>query len=84
VKKNLERIAVGLLIRRGVWFHERGDIEIPVLRKIENIAYDAKLRITMPSDIHSGVVILDIDEKSLKEREDGGEGRWPWPRDGWR
>jgi adenylate cyclase len=35
----------------------------------------------MPGGVDQKVVILDIDEKSLKEREHGGEGRWPWPRD---
>src|SRR5689334_10264632 len=35
----------------------------------------------MPGGVDPNVVILDIDEKSLKEREEGGEGRWPWPRD---
>lgn len=74
-------MVVGLLIVAAFLLHERGDIEIPLLRKIENIAYDTRLRLTMPEGVDSKVVILDIDEKSLKEREDGGEGRWPWPRD---
>ena len=26
-------------------------------------------------------MIVDIDERSLAEREQGGEGRWPWSRD---
>src|SRR3970040_805426 len=35
----------------------------------------------MPQTVDPRIVILDIDEKSLAEREQGGEGRWPWPRD---
>src|SRR5688500_8653634 len=35
----------------------------------------------MPRTGDNRVVILDIDEKSLAEKENGGEGRWPWPRD---
>src|SRR5262245_31177598 len=35
----------------------------------------------MPRTVDPRVVIVDIDEKSLQEREKGGEGRWPWPRD---
>jgi adenylate cyclase len=35
----------------------------------------------MPGTVDPRIVILDIDEKSLAEREQGGEGRWPWPRD---
>jgi adenylate cyclase len=81
MKKHFVRIVVGLLIVAVFLLHERENIAIPLLRNVENIVYDAKLRLTMPGGIHPSVVILDIDEKSLKEREDGGEGRWPWPRD---
>ena len=35
----------------------------------------------MPRTVDPRIVILDIDEKSLAEKEKGGEGRWPWPRD---
>ena len=35
----------------------------------------------MPRTLDPRIVILDIDEKSLAEKEKGGEGRWPWPRD---
>src|SRR5688500_2012558 len=35
----------------------------------------------MPRTVDNRIVILDIDEKSLAEKENGGEGRWPWPRD---
>jgi len=81
VKKHLMRIVMGLLIVVVFYLHERESIEIPLLRNIENIVYDARLRLTMPGGVHPGVVVLDIDERSLKEREEGGEGRWPWPRD---
>lgn len=54
---------------------------IPLLDNLEAIVYDARLRLTMPNTLDPRVVILDIDEKSLLEKEKGGEGRWPWPRD---
>lgn len=38
--------------------------------------YDYRLLLTMPRTPDERIVILDIDEKSLKE-----EGRWPWSRD---
>ncbi len=81
MKKHLVRIVVGLLILVVFLQHERENIAIPLLRNVENIVYDLKVRLGMPGGVHAGVVVLDIDEKSLKEREDGGEGRWPWPRD---
>ena len=81
MKKFLPRILVGLAIVAVFFLHERGDFELPFVRKLENVVYDARLRVTMPGGVDQQVVILDIDEKSLKERENGGEGRWPWPRD---
>ena len=38
--------------------------------------YDYRLRLTLPKTADDRIVILDIDEKSLKE-----DGRWPWSRD---
>lgn len=81
MKKHLLRIVVGLSIVAAFFFHSRADYELPFVRKLENIAFDARLALTMPGGVDPSVVILDIDEKSLKEREQGGEGRWPWPRD---
>ncbi|MBU0688004.1 MAG: adenylate/guanylate cyclase domain-containing protein [Gammaproteobacteria bacterium] len=38
--------------------------------------YDYRLRLSLPNKADDRIVILDIDEKSLKQ-----EGRWPWSRD---
>ena len=81
MKKNLVRIILGLLIVMAFFVHEHTAHEFTLLRKFENIVYDARLRFFMPGGVDTKVVILDIDEKSLKEREHGGEGRWPWARD---
>ena len=81
MKKNLLRIVVGLCIVAVFFFHERADFELPFILTLENIMSDARLRVTMPGGVDPKIVILDIDEKSLKEREQGGEGHWPWPRD---
>lgn len=43
---------------------------------LEAKLYDTRLRFTAPNKGDERIVILDIDEKSLKE-----EGRWPWGRD---
>ena len=44
--------------------------------QLDNIIYDARLRLTMSGKVDPRIVILDIDEKSL-----GEIGRWPWSRD---
>ncbi|PCJ89182.1 MAG: adenylate/guanylate cyclase domain-containing protein [Thiotrichaceae bacterium] len=52
-----------------------GIIHIPILTSLENQAYDARLKITLPEQVDKQVVIIDIDEKSLDEI-----GQWPWNR----
>jgi adenylate cyclase len=82
LKKNILRIAFGLTVVLVFLLHAVSEeYRIPLLQQIELLLYDARLRLTMPRTVDNRIVILDIDEKSLLEREKGGEGRWPWPRD---
>lgn len=81
MKKNLTRMAIGLAIVVLFLMHAIHVFRMPLLDNLEAIVYDTRLRLTMPRTVDPRVVILDIDEKSLLEREKGGEGRWPWPRD---
>ncbi len=50
-------------------------VQLGFVQKLENYSYDARLNLMMPRNIDSRIVIIDIDEKSLKE-----QGRWPWGR----
>jgi len=55
---------------------ERNKISIPIIDRLELIAYDARLAATIPEqEIDPRVVVIDIDERSLVE-----EGHWPWNR----
>ncbi|MBI4207013.1 MAG: adenylate/guanylate cyclase domain-containing protein [Betaproteobacteria bacterium] len=81
MKKHVVRIVIGLAIVVAFLGHALDHYRILALDTFEAIIYDARLRLTMPRTVDNRVVILDIDEKSLLEREKGGEGRWPWPRD---
>jgi adenylate cyclase len=55
--------------------------DVPVLtdldQRLEWLAYDLRLRLFIPDEIELDprIVIIDIDEKSLRQ-----EGRWPWSR----
>ncbi|MBS0319036.1 MAG: adenylate/guanylate cyclase domain-containing protein [Proteobacteria bacterium] len=49
---------------------------LPLVPKLEAIAYDARLALTRPNTGDPQVVIVDVDEASLAR-----EGRWPWSRD---
>jgi adenylate cyclase len=69
------RVLVGLAVA-GVFVSQAGGwLVLPGLRQLEDLAYDARLKLTLPGGVDSRVVIVDIDERSLRE-----EGQWPWPR----
>jgi len=80
-KKNIPRTGISLLIVIVFAGQASGWLVIPLMDRIDGMIYDAHLRLTAPGGVDPRVVIIDIDEKSLRERESGGEGRWPWPRD---
>lgn len=46
------------------------------VKRVDNFIYDMRLLSTMPRTLDDRIVILDIDEKSLRE-----QGQWPWGRD---
>lgn len=54
--------------------------EIAFLQKLEWLAYDARMKWAASDERDERIVIIDVDEKSLREKDAGGEGRWPWPR----
>ena len=79
--KRLPRIGVGLLLVLLFTAQSGGWIKIPFIELTDHLLYDLRVMLTAPGGVDSRVVIVDIDEKSLREKEAGGEGRWPWPRD---
>src|SRR5688572_22957205 len=72
---------MGLLIVLMLVAHATDRLRVPFIDRLESIVYDTRLRITMPRTQDPRIAIIDINEQSLLERERGGEGRWPWPRD---
>ncbi|MCS6948226.1 MAG: CHASE2 domain-containing protein, partial [Steroidobacteraceae bacterium] len=56
--------------------HSLGWVRYGFVERTENYLYDLRLRATLPGRGEPGIVIVDIDEKSL-----AAEGHWPWPRD---
>ena len=76
MKKHALLIALGLslvLLFMGdaAKFYRLGFVQF-----IDAKLYDYRLRLTLPNKGDDRIVILDLDEKSLKE-----DGRWPWGRD---
>ena len=83
IKKHLARVLISLIVVVVFLTHAVGlwGLQLPLIETLEAIIYDTRLKLTMPRTVDPRIVILDIDEKSLAEKEKGGEGRWPWPRD---
>jgi len=79
--KRLPRVGLGLLLVALFASQASNLISIPIIDRLDGILYDLRLRLDAPGGVDPRIVIVDIDEASLREREKGGEGRWPWPRD---
>ena len=77
-RKALPRLGLGLVLVVLFLAHSASLIRLPFLPQIELALYDARLKMAAPGGVDPRIVILDIDEASLRERENGGEGRWPW------
>ena len=76
LRRQYLRILLGLAVTAFFLAQATGWLQFGFIRKMENLAYDARLVLTMPRTRDNRIVIVDIDEKSLK-----AEGRWPWGRD---
>jgi adenylate cyclase len=76
VKKNAILIGLGLLIVLFFVGSAARFYRLEFVEQLSSIIHDYRLRLTMPRTLDDRIVIIDIDEKSLKE-----EGRWPWGRD---
>jgi len=76
VKKHSFLIGIGLLIVLIFVGNASHVYRLHFVDQLSDMLYDYRLRLTMPQTVDDRIVILDIDEKSLKE-----EGRWPWSRD---
>jgi len=76
LKRHAWRMLTGLLLLIALLLNTAGFIRIPLLDRLEEIAYDTRLKLLMPNTVDHRIVIVDLDEKSLK-----AEGRWPWGRD---
>lgn len=76
MKKNAILIGLGLLVVLIFIGNAARFYHLNFVDQLSAILYDYRLQLTMPRTVDDRIVILDIDEKSLKE-----EGRWPWSRD---
>lgn len=76
LKSQIVPVIISLCLVVLTLCYSTGKLPLPFVDRLEYAAYDARLKITMPKTIDKNIVIVDIDEKSLKEI-----GRFPWGRD---
>ncbi|MGH8746149.1 MAG: CHASE2 domain-containing protein, partial [Burkholderiales bacterium] len=67
MKQHIVRIAIGLAIMLFFAGHAARFYNIGLITQLDNIIYDARMRLTMPKTVDPRIVILDIDEKSLQQ-----------------
>ncbi|HZZ92813.1 MAG TPA: adenylate/guanylate cyclase domain-containing protein [Usitatibacter sp.] len=72
------RIGMGLIVACIFVAIEGGSYQFDPMQRLENQAYDARVKLFMPHTVDPRIVIVDIDEKTLIK-----EGRWPLSRDKW-
>ncbi len=74
-KQRIFRYGLGLLITFILFANASGMIPLRFIETLENLSYDFRLQLSLPSDIDKKIIIIDIDEKSLHKL-----GQWPWER----
>ncbi|MBI2992546.1 MAG: adenylate/guanylate cyclase domain-containing protein [Gammaproteobacteria bacterium] len=76
LKREIPLFGLALLVMAFFLSHAANLFEWRLLDRLEGFAYDARIRLTMPNTVDPRIVIVDIDDKSLRE-----QGHWPWRRD---
>jgi len=76
LRRRWRRTLMALLPLLLALLHATGALRMPVLERLDQLIYDARLRATMPRTLDERIVIVDIDESSLER-----VGHWPWGRD---
>ncbi len=76
LKRQWVRILLSFVVVVIFLMHVVGIMPMRFIDQMENIAYDARLVLSMPRTMDDNIVIVDLDEKSL-----AAQGRWPWSRD---
>ncbi len=75
LRQHIIRIALCLTIALAFAAHVAGVVNFPLIERLEDLSYDTRLRLTVPGGVDPRIVIIDIDEDSLRK-----EGHWPWSR----
>jgi len=75
-KRYLVRAGLGLITTLGVLGHVAGYYKVPYIDQVENLLYDTRVQLSAKGGIDDRIVIVAIDEASLKRH-----GHWPFTRE---
>lgn len=67
---------LGLAVVAAFAAHVSGTLGLRLLDELESLAYDTRVRLSVEAGQDRRIVIVDIDESSLR-----AVGQWPWPRE---
>ena len=76
MRRQLPIIALNVVLVLVMLLHSIGIRTLPALDRLENFFYDIRTQLTLVGGVDNRIVIVDIDERSLRE-----EGHWPWSRE---
>ena len=76
MRRYLTRALLAVMLTLFALGHVTGYYVIPYMDEIEDLLYDTRVRISAPGGIDDRIVIVAIDEASLKV-----QGHWPWTRE---
>ncbi|HEY4128732.1 MAG TPA: adenylate/guanylate cyclase domain-containing protein [Gammaproteobacteria bacterium] len=74
--RHLIRVAISLALFIVFFAYVNGALPLSLVDQMERSAYDARVRLSSSRTMDHRIVIVDIDDKTLKE-----QGQWPLPRD---
>jgi len=74
--RSLIRVGISLALFIVFFAYVNGALPLTLVDQLERSAYDARVRLTASQTADPRIVIVDIDDKTLKE-----QGQWPLPRD---
>ena len=76
MKRQLPIIAINVVLVVVILLHAAGIRTLPALDRLENFLYDIRTTLMLVGGVDDRIVIVDIDERSLR-----AEGHWPWSRE---
>ena len=83
MRKHFWRVALVLTLLGVFAGHAAGWLVLPWLPQLESELYNARVRAVAPGTLDDRIVVIDIDEKSLREKDRVAKAAGPGGVTGW-